>query len=253
MRLEGLQVTFVAASRQNVFFEELELALRVALESLGASVRRVVDVFPAPADGEVFVVVPHEFVSLTEPEVHPDDAQLARTLALATEQPGTRWFELSRALCARAAATVDINRVGADALRAAGVEARYLPLGYCPAWDAWRGDVQAPRPRDVLFLGGFTTRRARALARCADVLARHESGIFLVDNASPLGSGTPGVETGDAKWRLFAGSKALLNVHRSREGYFEWHRAISAIVNGCVVVTDHALDVEPLRPGVDYV
>jgi hypothetical protein len=253
MRLAGARVTIVAASQQNVFFEEIEQAVGFALGSIGAQVHRVVDHFPDPAENEVFLVIPHEFLALTEAAAHPDETQLARTVALATEQPGSSWFDPSRDFCARAAVTLDINRIGVHALRTSGIDAQYLPLGYCPLWDAWHEDPLAERSRDVLFLGGVTGRREQALARCGAVLSRYRCGIHVVDNRVPLRPGTPGVETGQAKWRLYAESKILLNVHRSRRGYFEWQRGLSAIINGCVVVTDHSLDSEPLVPGTDFV
>ena len=253
MKLAGVTVTIVAASRQNVFFEDIEQSIGHALGAAGARVRRVVDHIPDPEEDEVFLLVPHEFLMLTEDLAHPDKLQLARTVAIATEQPGTAWFELTREFCSRAAATVDINRVGVRALRAAGIAADYLPLGYCAEWDAWHGDSSRERPTDVLFLGGLTRRRARGIASCGDVLSRQRSRLVLVDNASPLRGSTAGVETGAAKWRLYADSKVLLNIHRSDHGYFEWHRALSAIINGCVLVTEHSVDARPLVAGEHYV
>jgi Glycosyl transferase family 2 len=253
MKLAGVTATLVAASRQNVFFEDLEQSVAHALRSAGARVRRVVDYVPVAEESEVFLLVPHEFVTLTEDIAHPDELQLARTVAVATEQPGTPWFEQTREFCSRAAATVDINRVGVRALRAAGIEAEYLPLCYCPDWDVWHGESDHERPTDVLFLGGLTERRARGIALCGEVLSRRRCRLVLVDNASPLRPNTAGVETGAAKWRLHADAKVLLNIHRSDHGYFEWHRALSAISNGCVLVTERSLDASPLIAGEDYV
>ena len=44
-----------------------------------------------------------------------------------------------------------------------------------------------------------------------------------------------------------------MNVHRSELGYFEWKRAIEAMVNGCVLLSEHSLGFEPLIPGEHFV
>lgn len=253
MKLAGVTATLVGASGQNVFFEDIEQSIAHALRAAGARVRRVVDYVPVAEENEVFLLVPHEFVALTEDIAHPDELQLTRTVAVATEQPGTAWFERTREFCSRAAATVDINRVGVRALRAAGIGAEYLPLCYCPDWDVWHGESDHERPTDVLFLGGLTERRARGIALCGEVLSRRRCRLVLVDNASPLRADTAGVETGAANWQVYADAKVLLNIHRSDHGYFEWHRALSAISNGCVLVTERSIDASPLIAREDYV
>jgi Glycosyl transferase family 2 len=44
----------------------------------------------------------------------------------------------------------------------------------------------------------------------------------------------------------------MLNVHRSELGYMEWQRAVEAIVNGCVLLSEHSLGFEPLIPGEHF-
>ncbi len=253
MSLAGARVTIVSASEQNAFFEDLEQSIAYALRLLGADVHHAVDRFPDPAADDAFVMIPHEFLALTHPIGHPDETALSRTIAIATEQPGTHWFELSREFCSRCAATLDISRVGASALRATGVRVQHLPLTYCPEWDVWHGEAASERPRDVLFLGTFTPRREQAIARCAPVLSSRNADVLLADGSRPLRPGMPGVVLGREAQRLYAGSKTLLNVHRSEQAYFEWHRILAAVINGCVVVSEHSLDPVPLVPGVDFV
>ena len=48
-------------------------------------------------------------------------------------------------------------------------------------------------------------------------------------------------------------AKVLLNVHRDDSPYFEWCRALEAICNGCVVVSEHTSDCRPLIPGVHFI
>lgn len=251
MRLAGTRVTIVAASGQNVFFEDLEQSLVWILRSLGADVRRVVDRFPEPEADEVFVFFPHEYYALTTERSHPTETHLARTIALATEQPGTARFDVSRDVSALAAAVLDINPAGVRALRAHGIAAEHLPLACIPEWDAWKEAEGSPRPTDVLFLGGWTARRELALAICGEVLSRHRCHIQLVGGDVPFLRGAPGVESGAGLRQRLATSKVLLNVHRSTEPYFEWHRGLLAMVNGCVVVTEHASDLGAVKPGTD--
>src|ERR1700733_8062502 len=51
---------------------------------------------------------------------------------------------------------------------------------------------------------------------------------------------------------LLAGTKVLMNIHRSELGYFEWQRASEALANGCVLLSEHSLGFEPLVPGEHF-
>ena len=44
----------------------------------------------------------------------------------------------------------------------------------------------------------------------------------------------------------------LMNVHRGELGYFEWQRAIEAMINGCVLLSEHSLGFAPLIPGEHF-
>lgn len=248
-----MYLTIVSASRQNAFFDELLDAVEYAVAAAGVPVRRQVDCFPDPEEGEVFLFVPHEYVALTEPESHPGPGHLARTVAFQTEQPGTQWFEIALDWCRRSAATVDLNVSGAHALRLRGIQASHVPIGYTPGWDAWGGDSESARDLDVVVLAGHTPRRASSLARLAPTLSRLRCHLTVSDGTSPIQAGDPGVLFGEALSRHLARARIVLNVHRSELAYFEWHRAVRAAINGAVFVTEHSLDADPLRPGRDYV
>jgi len=243
---------FVGASGQNVFFEELSHALRAALERQGVKTEVAVDHFPPSADDLVYVFVPHEYLPLTLPAGHPSDVQLQRTVVLATEQPGTPWFEESASVAARAGATVDIHMLGLDELRRRGIPARFLPLGYVPEWDAWGGSDRE-RPIDVTFLGGYTERRGLALARCASVLSNYRTSLRLVETWRPHTADAPFFLSGEAKFRHLASSKVVLSAHREAYAYLEWQRALGATANGCVVLTEHSSGFAPLIPGEHFV
>jgi Glycosyl transferase family 2 len=249
----GTRICFVSASGQNVFFAEILEAFAAALRTEGFAVEESVDCFPAPADDLVCLYIPHEFHPLVEELSHPTSAQLRRTIAVCTEQPGTQWFDLACGIAARAGAVVDINVLGVKELRRRGVPAEHAPLGHVPAWDRWGGADGAERSIDLAFLGGHTERRGQVLARCAEIPRLGRSSIYLTESLKPhLGMGQDFLAR-ERKWALLADSKILLNVHRTALPYMEWHRVIGAILNGSVVLTEHALGTEPLVAGEHYV
>ena len=247
----ALRVSFVSASEQNVFFDELLEALRRALEADGVLTETALDAFPPLAEDLVYVFVPHEYVPLTLPEAHPSDAQLRRTVVLATEQPGTPWFEESAGFAARAGATLDINALGTLELQRRGIGAQLLPLGYVPEWDHWHG-TDHPRPIDATFLGGYSGRRAETIARCGSVLQQHRASIHLVDTR-PHTVSDRFFLAHERKFRHLSSCKVLVNIHRSDSPYLEWQRVLGAIANGCVVLTEHARAFDPLIPGEHFV
>jgi hypothetical protein len=248
-----MRVCFVSASHQNVFFDELLDAFREGLEARGVAVETAVDHFPAPQDDLVYVFVPHEYLPLTHVDSHPRWRQLRRSVAICTEQPGTQWFATAAAVAADAGAAVDINELGVEALAREGVRARLVRLGYVPSWDRWGGDDSAGRPVDLTFMGGHTARRAVALARCGGALRDHRLALHVFETRLPHQADDPWFLSGERKWEALGRAKAILNVHRSELGYMEWQRVLGALMNGCVVLTEHSLGYEPLVPGEHFV
>ncbi len=243
----------MAASGQNVFFDELLAALESELRVHGVETKRATDHFPAPQHGTAYLFVPHEYMPLTLPEAHPRADQLRRSVALCTEQPGTHWFDEASAIAEGAGAVIDINREGVRELRRRGIEAELLTLGWVPDWDHWGGDKTRARSFDVTFMGAYTPRRAEALARCSGVLSRWHSYINVTDDSIPNTLNTDSFLAGARKWEHLASSRLLLNVHRSSLPYLEWQRMVGAIANGCVVVTEHSLGSAPLVPGEHFI
>ena len=246
------RICIVSASGQNVFFAEILDAFRDALRAQGVVVEESVDCFPPLADDLSYLFVAHEYHPMVDERAHPSDEQLRRSIALAAEQPGTPWFETVAEIAARAGAAVDINALGARELSRRGILTEHAPLGYIPAWDAWKRGSD-PRSIDVAFLGRHTERRARALAGCTPVLERRRGAIHLTETIHPHVAGSPYFLTGGRRARLLADSKVLLNVHQQELAYMEWHRVLSAVLNGAVVVTEHSLAIEPLEPGEHFV
>jgi glycosyl transferase family 2/glycosyl transferase family 1 len=247
------RVCIVSASRQNVFFSEILEALGGMLARAGVTVEQSVDCFPPPADDLVCLFVPHEFHALVEDLAHPTPDQLQRSVVVCTEQPGTPWFELSAGIAAKAGAVLDINALGVTEMQDRGIAAERLQLGYVPEWDAWDGRADRERPTDLIFLGGYTERRALVLARSADYLQGRRATIKLTETGEPHRGEDDSFWARDRKWDALAGANLLLNVHRSAAPYTEWHRFLGAQANGCVVVTEHCVGSEPLVAGTHYV
>jgi hypothetical protein len=244
---------FVHASYQNAFFSELLDALAEALSEHGVGVERAIDRFPELREGLVYIFVPHELLPLLMPDGHPSEPQLQRSVTICTEQPGTSWFEEDARIAKRAARALDINRLGVSALEGMGVAARLLQLGYVGTWDRWHGEEGLDRDVDVTFLAGETPRRLQAIASCARQLAGRRTQLHLLESLVPHLGGSPHFLAGERKWQLLRKSKLLINVHRSELQYFEWQRAVEAITNGCVLLTEHSLGFEPLVPGEHFV
>lgn len=249
---DTLRVCTVSASRQNVFFAEILEAFAAMLADAGVRVEHSVDCFPPPADDLVYLFVPHEFHALVEELAHPSPGQLQRSVVICTEQPGTPWFDLSASVAARAGAVLDINALGLSEMGARGIAAERLPFGYVSEWDAWGGDDSRERSLDMVFMGGYTERRAHVLARCAPYLEGRQAAMRLAETAPHTGDGD-GYWSRQHKWRMLADTKLLLNVHRSAVPYVEWHRVLGAQMNGCVVVTEHCVGAEPLVAGEHYI
>jgi hypothetical protein len=249
---DSTRVCLVSASSQNVFFAEILEAFGDTLRRNGFRVEESVDCFPPPAPDLVHLYIPHEFHSLVDDLAHPTPAQLRRSIVLCTEQPGTPWFEISCAIAAQAAAVFDINEVGAQEMRRRGIPARYAPLGYVPDWDCWHRADRA-RSVDLAFLGGYTERRAQALARCSPALVGRSSAIYLTETGLPHRADSPYFLSRRRKWELMADTRVILNVHRSELPYLEWHRVIGAILNGCVVLSEESIGAAPLVPGEHFV
>lgn len=250
---EVSRICLVSASGQNVFFAEILEAFGQALSEEGLIVERSVDCFPEPAEDLVYLYVPHEYHPMVHELAHPSPAQERRSVAICTEQPGTHWFDISCDHAARVGGVVDINALGAKEMRRRGVKAEHAPLGYVPSWDAWRGRRDRERTVDLTFLGAHTERRGRVLSRCASVLAERRAALHLTESAQPHVAGSSYFLSGEPKWRHLAESKVLLNIHQQELAYMEWHRVIGAVLNGCVVLSEHCLDTGPFVPGEHFV
>ncbi|MDQ2730010.1 MAG: hypothetical protein M3Y91_19635, partial [Actinomycetota bacterium] len=228
------------AGRGNAIWREISDIVAGGLNELGLEAHVAQDVVPRSVPGTVNLLLgPNEYFELG-PALSEDEmgAAVAASACIVAEQPGTVWFARNLRWLRHCPLVLDLSSVGAGALRAAGVPARHLQLGYSARIDRWRGDTSRPRDVDVAFLGAMTDRRGRFFGDAATRLAGARCELRFFDQSSAKHAGDPGFVAGADKWSRLAGTRVLLNVHRSDEPYFEWPRALDAMANGCVLVSE---------------
>jgi Glycosyl transferase family 2/Glycosyl transferases group 1 len=242
---------FVGARRGNAFMNELLAAVAHEVEAAGMRTELAFDALPEGED-RAYVLIPHEYYDCVREERWPTPAQLRRTIAFCTEQPGTHWFDLGATHARSAGAVVDIYRGSVRVLERKGIGTEHFQLGYTSFWDRWGRDEGAHRPVDVLHLGAVNERRLHALAGYARTLWPHRTRL-LIPPESPKTRERADFLVGDSKWLCLRSAKVLLNLHRQESAYFEWVRVLEAIANGCVLVSERAPDSAPLVPGEHFV
>jgi hypothetical protein len=239
------------SDRGNCFMTEIASLIDAGLGDLGYET-----VFPAPGlpepgrDRMNLVIAPHEFFPLY-PGV--DEATrmkaAAASICVGVEQPGTPWFELSARYAAEGAAVLDISTYAIAELSRRGIDAAHLQLGYHESWDRWGGDPAQIRGTDLLFLGGATPKREKVLSEAAPLIWDRRCDLRLFEFARPMAAATGNFVVGDEKRDLLASARVLLNIHRDEAPYFEWVRALEAVANGCLVISESSENCCPLVPG----
>ncbi len=217
------------------------------------------DALPTCDDDLHLAIAPHELFPLADADHRTIRASIAASVLVGTEQPGTPWFETSLQIARLAPAVLDINRLAVEALRREGVDATHLQLGAVPSMTSPNTRAGRHRRIDVLFLGALDDRRSELLAQLASPLADLRAEFRLFRFEGPVGDHTAGLVFGADKYDLLADARLLLNLHRAGPDgstgprYFEWARAIEAMANRCLVVTEPSHDTTPLVAGTHYV
>jgi hypothetical protein len=130
--------------------------------------------------GCVYVLVlPHEWFALDGRRYRPTRRQLRNTVFICAEQPGTSFFDDDILLAPLAGAVMDVNLSSVHEFGRRGVYGvEHFPLGWTRAWssvstdDYDEPDVLAEhRDIDVLHLGIYSPKRARALASAGEPLS----------------------------------------------------------------------------------
>ncbi|MFL6142726.1 MAG: hypothetical protein ACJ72N_12775 [Labedaea sp.] len=227
---------------------ELMEVVADAVRAAGGRARTAVGRYPTPGPDTVYLVVPHEYFVVTPDSDLPSAELCRRTIAFGVEHPGTGTFERTAGLVGVLGGVVDISRGSTAELCRRGIPTEHFQLGYSPLWDTWGGDPDSPRPIDVTYLGTAERRRSLLLGSYAGDLDHLRTRLFTPPHEMMAGTRVDFLP-GAAKLSHLARSRFLLNLHRERKQALEWVRVLEAMCNGCVVVSEPSLEVEPLVPG----
>ncbi|MFL6582929.1 MAG: glycosyltransferase [Chthoniobacterales bacterium] len=251
-------IELFATSKSNLFIIEIGELVAAGFREIGCTAALHIDEIPKqnPAPDTVqLVVVPHEFYNLflTLQIERRRARELTRDLVLlCVEQPETVWFQSNLQWAVYARAIADINPLGVSAYRSRALRCHHLQLGYHEMLSA------EPRPHqqrvhDIVFLGSLTERRDEFFAEHAEFFSRHHCHIRLVPLGFAKTKATKSYLSTERRNELLSNSKILLNVHYSEQKYFEWHRMLVAIANGCCIITETCEGHGPLVPGKHFV
>jgi hypothetical protein len=247
----SLKIRFVTGLGGNYHMTELLSALCAVAREAGYDAELERSIFPPSDPRTAYVFIPHEHYTYEPRSAWPSREQRERTIALFVENPGTFWFDLVCDLAAQFPRVLAINRTGVAELHRRGVPAEHLQLGYTPHWDRWHGEDH-PRPIDVTYLGAADPRRDALIAGYGRWFCRRRTAM-LMPTSNPKPSARPDYLADDDKYIHLRQAKLLVNLHRDRTCSLEWVRALQAIANGCVVVSEPSVDHAPLVPGEHFV
>jgi hypothetical protein len=239
----------------NEFMTDIARMFQKGFQSLGLEANLLFDEVPLPTPPKSLlqlVVAPHEFAPLfLHCRLSPveTNAVFAGCWVLTVEQPGTSWFEVGFQAAKAARGVFDINRLGVNEFRRRGLRAEYTPLGYSPLLEETTNAVGSEKTIDLLFLGWQSPRRVHFFARHARALQPYNCRFIFADASQPVRAGSPNYYSGARRNELIRNSKILLNIHQAERGYFEWHRALCAFANRCLLISEPSASAEPLVNG----
>ncbi|MEZ5404970.1 MAG: glycosyltransferase [Verrucomicrobiia bacterium] len=245
-----MKFQFFITRSGNHFMQEIAEFYVRGLQIAGYDAELIWDQLPQD-NSEItsIVVAPHEFFPLFL-EKQMDEAGVkaiaSRVILLNTEQPSTSWFKKAVQIAAQSRGVIDFNRLGIEAFQDYGMSALHWPIPYT---DLLECSENCAKEIDFVFLGYASSRRNKFFARHAEFFSQFENRFIFSTLQEVRTQTTPGCCFGEARNRLLRQSKILINIHSSENRYFEWHRALVAIANGCVFVTDESERYEPLING----
>lgn len=254
------RVDLFATSKSNLFILEIGELVAAGFRELGCDAQLHLDTLPSthPSPDKLQIVVtPHEFYNL----FLANNASPARTMELTrhvhllcTEQPETHWFETNLHWAHHSLGVADINPLSVAAYRARSLRALQLPLGYHPSLQHGQDDrPHSARRHDLTFLGSMTPRREEFFARHADFFTRHSCHLRFVPLGFAKTKETRSYLSAEKRNELLSESRILLNLHYSKQRYFEWHRILLGLSNGCCIISEASGGHGPLVPGRHFV
>lgn len=253
------RVELFATKKSNLFIVEIGELVAAGFRELGCEAKLRLDGVPeerAPKGTMQIVVTPHEYYNLYLTQRLPRQAVRRLTYEvylLCTEQPDTGWFQSNLQWGSYARGVADINPLGVAAYRARGLPAHQLQLGYHPVLAHPTRIPHRERTNDITFLGSMTERRDEFFAEHAEFFAQHRCHLRLVPLGFAKTKETKSYLSIERRNELLSQSRILLNVHYSDQKYFEWHRMLVGLANGCCIITETCQGYGALVPGKHFI
>ena len=253
------KVDLFVTSKSNLFIREIAELLCAGFRAAGCDTQLLIDQIPAEKteNGNLQIVVtPHEFFNLFLRDKLSWEKMQRLTnhlFLLGTEQPESEWFESNLLVAPHARAMLDIHLSGVAAYRSHGLPCLHLPLGYDPLLEQSGLTIRSKRDLDICVLAAMTDRREEFFAANARFFAGRNCHIRFVPIGFAKTEETRSYLPVPERNALLQRAKVLLNVHYSELKYFEWHRALVAMANRCLLVTETCEGFEPLVPGKHFV
>ena len=180
--------------------------------------------------------------------------KLTRNLfLLCTEQPETAWFHNNLPWTLHARGLADISALGVAAYRTRGIRCHHLQLGYHDILAHGTSCRHQSRDIDVTFLGSMTPKREAFFAEHAEFFSEHRCHLRLVPLGFAKTKATKSYLGVKERNEVLSRSRILLNVHYSDQNYFEWHRMLVGLANGCCIITETCQGYGALQPGKHFV
>jgi glycosyltransferase involved in cell wall biosynthesis len=173
-------------------------------------------------------------------------------VALTGEQPGSQWFSANLPYLSECKECWDITQSGTEALQSRGLKARHLQLGFSKRLRA-ESVNPTDKPLDVLFLASLTHERSQRIAEFG-INHWHLESHFQLAEIGYAKTAKDKIYLSNAdRNRLAARSKIILNYHGHLIPFFEWHRALVAMANESLFLTDLVRGSYPLVAGRHYI
>lgn len=232
---------------------ELGRAIEAELTELGVRTRTVRDVTAVVPGAPLLVIAPHEVFAGRTIDDEAFSATLRSAMLLVLAHPSSDDWRDTLPFASEAGALLHVSDAGVAAFKRRGRRVRRVMLGYHSSFGTWDGKDEAPRPLDVAFIGRLTDHRSRALAEIAGELANREVEIHLPRRLAPAGERVLDFLAPAARNEILARSRVTLDIAADGEPAFGWLRAVQAISNGTVLVSEGSSDYSPLRPSEHFV
>ena len=257
--LHTRHVNLFATSKSNLFIIEIGELIAAGFREIGCPAELHLDEVPeeTPAEDTLQIVVtPHEYYNLFLSELV--DRRRARQLTrnvilLCTEQPETHWFQSNLRWTIYSRGIADINALGVSAYHARGLRCQLLHLGYHPILAHGEDTPRRARNIDITFLGSLTPRRDQFFAENAGFFSQHRCHLRLVPIDFAKTKLTKSYLSIEQRNALLSQTRILLNVHYSEQNYFEWHRMLVGLANGCCIITETCRGYGALQPGKHFI